>query len=66
MKNKLEKCESEVESNRKANELNLLPFGGLTVERFVYYLMKQCAVFVFSTVIIPIGFCLVCLRYPVK
>ncbi|OAY26505.1 nuclear-pore anchor [Manihot esculenta] len=34
LKNKLEKCESEVESNRKANELNLLPFGGLTVERW--------------------------------
>ncbi|XP_021635125.2 nuclear-pore anchor isoform X2 [Hevea brasiliensis] len=34
LKNKLEKCEAEVESSRKANELNILPLSSLTTERW--------------------------------
>ncbi|KAJ6726782.1 NUCLEOPROTEIN TPR [Salix purpurea] len=35
LKDKLERCEADVESSRKANELSLLPFNSYTTERWM-------------------------------
>lgn len=41
MKKKLEKCEAEIENSRKLNEMNLLPFGSFSKQKYVYYLKEK-------------------------
>lgn len=38
MKDKLERCEADIESSRKTNELSLLPLNSYTTERYVVIL----------------------------
>ncbi|XVF77755.1 hypothetical protein PTKIN_Ptkin14bG0072200 [Pterospermum kingtungense] len=35
LKEELEKCKAEIEAGRKANEMNLLPFGNFTTEKLI-------------------------------
>lgn len=47
LKLKLDKCEAEIETSRKANELNLLPLTNFTNETYVplVYLRYFCCTF---------------------
>lgn len=45
MKDKLERCEADVESSRKANELSLLPLNSYTTERYVVIFFLKITAF---------------------